>query len=82
MWILTDAPLNGLAYGRAAAILLVRSGAKVLVADREQKLAERTVDMIGRKAAANVIHRVLGGPAAQMSVGQPWSASLVSTSSE
>jgi NAD(P)-dependent dehydrogenase (short-subunit alcohol dehydrogenase family) len=50
MWILTDAPLNGLAYGRAAAILLARSGAKVLVADREQKLAERTVDMIGRKA--------------------------------
>ena len=32
--------------GRAAAILLARAGTKVLVADRDLKLAERTVEMI------------------------------------
>jgi NAD(P)-dependent dehydrogenase (short-subunit alcohol dehydrogenase family) len=37
---------DGIGNGRAAAILLARSGAKVLVADRELKLAERTVEMI------------------------------------
>jgi NAD(P)-dependent dehydrogenase (short-subunit alcohol dehydrogenase family) len=46
---------DGIGNGRAAAILLARAGAKVLVADREQKLAERTVEMIeaeGGTAAA------------------------------
>jgi NAD(P)-dependent dehydrogenase (short-subunit alcohol dehydrogenase family) len=46
---------DGIGNGRAAAILLARAGAKVLVADRELKLAERTVEMIlaeGGTAAA------------------------------
>lgn len=46
---------DGIGNGRAAAILLARAGAKVLVADREHKLAERTVEMIaaeGGTAAA------------------------------
>lgn len=37
---------DGIGNGRAAAILLARAGTKVLVADRELKLAERTVEMI------------------------------------
>ncbi len=48
---------DGIGNGRAAAILLARSGAHVLVADRELKLAERTVEMIkaegGHAAAAH-----------------------------
>lgn len=46
---------DGIGNGRAAAILLARAGAKVLVADRDHKLAERTVEMIaaeGGTAAA------------------------------
>ena len=46
---------DGIGNGRAAAILLARSGTKVMVADRELKLAERTVQMIteeGGTAAA------------------------------
>jgi len=46
---------DGIGNGRAAAILLARAGTKVLVADREHKLAERTVEMIaaeGGTAAA------------------------------
>jgi NAD(P)-dependent dehydrogenase (short-subunit alcohol dehydrogenase family) len=46
---------EGIGNGRAAAILLARAGAKVLVADRDLKLAERTVEMIageGGTAAA------------------------------
>ena len=46
---------EGIGNGRAAAILLARAGAKVLVADRELTLAERTVEMIaaeGGTAAA------------------------------
>jgi NAD(P)-dependent dehydrogenase (short-subunit alcohol dehydrogenase family) len=46
---------DGIGNGRAAAILLARSGTKVVVADRELKLAERTVAMIaaeGGTAAA------------------------------
>jgi NAD(P)-dependent dehydrogenase (short-subunit alcohol dehydrogenase family) len=46
---------EGIGNGRAAAILLARAGTKVLVADRDQKLAERTVEMIqaeGGTAAA------------------------------
>jgi len=46
---------DGIGNGRAAAILLARSGTKVVVADRELALAERTVAMIaaeGGTAAA------------------------------
>jgi NAD(P)-dependent dehydrogenase (short-subunit alcohol dehydrogenase family) len=46
---------DGIGNGRAAAILLARDGVKVLVADRELALAERTVEMIkaeGGTAAA------------------------------
>lgn len=37
---------DGIGNGRAAAMLLARSGAKVAVADRKRELAERTVQMI------------------------------------
>src|SRR6185437_7670112 len=37
---------DGIGNGRAAAILLARDGVKVLVADRELALAQRTVEMI------------------------------------
>jgi len=47
---------DGIGNGRAAAILLARAGTHVLVADRDLKLAERTVEMIkaegGQHAAA------------------------------
>src|SRR5215831_8067767 len=46
---------DGIGNGRAASILLARAGTKVLVVDRELKLAERTVEMIaaeGGTAAA------------------------------
>jgi NAD(P)-dependent dehydrogenase (short-subunit alcohol dehydrogenase family) len=47
---------DGIGNGRAAAILLARAGTKVLVADRDLRLAERTVEMIaaeGGTAAAS-----------------------------
>jgi len=37
---------DGIGNGRAAAILLARAGARVLVADRQLELAQRTVDMV------------------------------------
>jgi NAD(P)-dependent dehydrogenase (short-subunit alcohol dehydrogenase family) len=46
---------DGIGNGRAAAILLARAGARVVVADRDVKLAKRTVEMIkevGGEAAA------------------------------
>lgn len=46
---------DGIGNGRAAAILLARAGVKVLVADRDHPLAERTAEMIraeGGTAAA------------------------------
>src|SRR5579872_5729192 len=46
---------DGIGNGRAAAILLARAGARILVADRDIGLAERTVAMIadeGGEAAA------------------------------
>src|SRR5262249_61664334 len=46
---------DGIGNGRAAAILLARPGARVLVVDRALELAQRTVDMIaaeGGTAAA------------------------------
>jgi len=47
---------DGIGNGRAAAILLARAGVKVLVADRDLALAERTAEMI----------RAEGGTAAAM----------------
>ncbi len=52
---------DGIGNGRAAAILLARAGARVLVVDRKLELAQRTVDMIHAEggeadaAAANVV---------------------------
>ena len=46
---------DGIGNGRAAAILLARAGVRVVVADRDLELAQRTVDMIaaeGGTAAA------------------------------
>ena len=43
---------DGIGNGRAAAILLARAGAKVLVADRDLKLAERTVEMIAAEGTS------------------------------
>src|SRR5215470_17231175 len=40
---------DGIGNGRAAAILLARAGAKVLVVDRQQALAEATVAMIQKE---------------------------------
>src|SRR5450432_2981993 len=48
---------DGIGNGRAAAILLARAGTKVLVADLDLRLAERTVEMI----------QVEGGTAAALS---------------
>jgi NAD(P)-dependent dehydrogenase (short-subunit alcohol dehydrogenase family) len=45
---------DGIGNGRAAAILLARSGAKIVVADRELKLAERTVEMIAAEGGTAV----------------------------
>ena len=40
---------DGIGNGRAAAVLLARAGTKVVVADRDAKLAERTVTMIAEE---------------------------------
>ncbi|HEV8583661.1 MAG TPA: SDR family NAD(P)-dependent oxidoreductase [Methylomirabilota bacterium] len=49
---------DGIGNGRAAAILLAKAGARVVVADRDLKLARRTVEMIesagGQAVAAEV----------------------------
>jgi len=47
---------DGIGNGRAAAILLARAGAKVLVADRDLKLAERTVEMIAAEGDTAAAH--------------------------
>jgi NAD(P)-dependent dehydrogenase (short-subunit alcohol dehydrogenase family) len=47
---------DGIGNGRAAAILLARAGAKVLVADRDLKLAERTVEMISAAGGSAAAH--------------------------
>ena len=47
---------DGIGNGRAAAILLARSGTKVVVADRELKLAERTVEMIHGEGGTAIAH--------------------------
>ena len=40
---------DGIGNGRAAAILLAEAGAKVVVTDKDQELAERTVQMISER---------------------------------
>jgi NAD(P)-dependent dehydrogenase (short-subunit alcohol dehydrogenase family) len=47
---------DGIGNGRAAAMLLARAGAKVLVADRDLKLAERTVEMIAAEGGVAAAH--------------------------
>ena len=43
---------NGIGNGRAAAILLAEAGVKVLIADRDQDLADNTVKMITKRGGA------------------------------
>ena len=47
---------EGIGNGRAAAILLARAGARVLVVDRQGELAERTVDMIAAEGGTAAAH--------------------------
>jgi NAD(P)-dependent dehydrogenase (short-subunit alcohol dehydrogenase family) len=47
---------DGIGNGRAAAILLARAGAKVLVADHDLKSAERTVEMIKAEGGVAAAH--------------------------
>lgn len=47
---------DGIGNGRAAAVLLARAGVKVLVADRELPLAERTVAMIAAEGGTAAAH--------------------------
>ncbi len=47
---------DGIGNGRAAAILLARAGTRVLVADRDLKLAQRTVDMIKTEGGTAAAH--------------------------
>jgi NAD(P)-dependent dehydrogenase (short-subunit alcohol dehydrogenase family) len=50
------AAADGIGNGRAAAILLARAGTKVLVADRELALAERTAEMIKAEGGTAAAH--------------------------
>src|ERR1700704_3104841 len=45
---------DGIGNGRAAAILLARAGARVMVADLDLRLAERTVEMIEAEGGSAV----------------------------
>src|SRR5215470_16118857 len=47
---------DGIGNGRAAAILIARAGTRVVVADRELRLAERTVAMIAAEGGTAVAH--------------------------
>jgi NAD(P)-dependent dehydrogenase (short-subunit alcohol dehydrogenase family) len=47
---------DGIGNGRAAAILLARAGTKVVVADLDLKLADRTVAMIKAEGGAAIAH--------------------------
>jgi len=47
---------DGIGNGRAVAILMARAGTRVVVADRELKLAERTVAMITAEGGTAVAH--------------------------
>src|SRR5258708_30418771 len=51
-----EAKDEGIASGRAAAILLARAGTRVVVADLDLKLAERTVEMIKAEGGHAVAH--------------------------
>jgi NAD(P)-dependent dehydrogenase (short-subunit alcohol dehydrogenase family) len=48
---------DGIGNGRAAAILLARAGTRVLVVDRDQSLAERTVAMITAEGGTAAAHQ-------------------------
>jgi len=48
---------DGIGNGRAAAILLARAGTRVLVADRDIALAERTVAMIAAEGGTAAAHQ-------------------------
>ena len=48
---------DGIGNGRAAAILLARAGTRVLVVDRDQALAERTVAMISAEGGTAAAHQ-------------------------
>src|SRR5262249_4835539 len=48
---------DGIGNGRAAAILLARAGVRVLVADHDLRLAERTVAMIEEEGGTAAAHR-------------------------
>src|ERR1700722_15864195 len=50
------APDDGIGNGRAAAMLLTRSGAKVLVVDIEREPAEQTVKMIEAEGGTALAH--------------------------
>ena len=50
------APDDGIGNGRAAAMLLARSGAKVLVVDIEREAAEQTVAMIAAEGGTALAH--------------------------
>jgi NAD(P)-dependent dehydrogenase (short-subunit alcohol dehydrogenase family) len=47
---------DGIGNGRAAAILLARAGTRVVVADLDKKLAERTVEMIRAESGHAIAH--------------------------
>src|SRR5262245_3359521 len=47
---------DGIGTGRAAALLLARSGTKVLVVDREEAPAARTVAMITAAGGTAAVH--------------------------
>ena len=47
---------EGIGNGRAAAILLAKAGARVIVVDRADDLAKRTVEMIGEVGGEAVAH--------------------------
>lgn len=47
---------DGIGNGRAAALLLARAGAKILVVDRQLSLAARTVEMIKAEGGSAVAH--------------------------
>ena len=51
---------DGIGNGRGAAILLARAGTKVLVVDRDVKLAERTVEMITAEGGTAAAHAGIG----------------------
>src|SRR5579871_5089249 len=47
---------DGIGNGRATALLLARAGTKVLVVDRDEKLAARTAEMIAAEGGTAAPH--------------------------